>query len=72
VIPVQAVIELNRKMVQDWETVPVGSEVIVTKDDGSEVRTKTRSGPELMGGHSAVIWLEGVSGCYHLKRVRKA
>lgn len=31
--------------------------------------TKTRSGAEVLSGHSAVIWLDGVTGCYLLDRV---
>lgn len=61
----------QRDLVKRWKDVPIGTEVIVTKDDGQEIRTRTRSGPELLGGHSAVIWLEGISGCYALYRVRK-
>lgn len=70
-IPVKAVIELNEALVRAWKDTPIGTDVIVSMDDGSETRTKTRSEAQMMGGHSAVIWLEGISGCYHLKRVRK-
>lgn len=38
-------------------------------DDGSDVPSKTRSPAEVLGGHSAVVWLEGTSGCYLLDRV---
>lgn len=71
-IPVQSVIEMNEALVRAWKDVPVGTDVIVTMTDGTEKKTKTRSEAEMMGGHSAVIWLEGISGCYHLKKVRKA
>lgn len=71
-IPVQAVIELNEALVRSWKDVPIGTDVIVTKADGSLVKTKTRSEAQMMGGHSAVIWLEGISGCYSLRKVRKA
>jgi hypothetical protein len=50
-------------------THPVGTPVVVTKDDGSEVRTKTRSAPWMLCG-TAVILLEGISGGYALCRVR--
>lgn len=67
------------KLVQDWNVMhPVGIEVIVTKDDETEQMTKTRSGAYLLGasgdypGHTAVIMLEGMSGCYALERVREA
>lgn len=53
-----------------------GIDVIVRKDDKSEVRTKTRSEAFMLGasgdypGHTAMIQLEGISGCYSLERVR--
>jgi hypothetical protein len=47
----------------------VGQIVTVRKDDGEGVQTKTRSQAEVLSGHSAVIWLDGVSGCYLLDRV---
>ncbi|MDE2022346.1 MAG: hypothetical protein KGI71_05560 [Patescibacteria group bacterium] len=53
----------------EW-TAPIGTEVIVTLDNGREIRTKTRSGAAIVGGER-VIWLEGISGCYLLSRVRE-
>jgi hypothetical protein len=48
---------------------PVGQKVSVRKDAGDGVITVTRSKAEVLSGHSAVIWLEGISGCYLLNRV---
>ena len=59
-------------LVQVWEKVPVGTRVRYVQDDGSEVVTNTRSAPFLMGGHSAMIQLEGMSGSFALWRVREA
>lgn len=47
----------------------IGTEVDVRKDLGDVVRTKTRSAAQVLSGHTAVIWLEGISGCYLLERV---
>ncbi len=58
-------------LVAAWSDVPVGTEVDVTMDDGSVRRTKTRSVAQMLNNHSAVVWLEGISGCYSLSRVRK-
>lgn len=59
------------RLVQDWNIIhQVGIDVIVTKYDGTEKKTKTCSGAWLLGGHTAVILLE--SGCYALERVREA
>ena len=62
----------QKALAKKWATTPIGTEVIVMKDGGVEVRTKTRSGGELLAGNTAVIWLEGISGCYSLERVRLA
>jgi len=62
---------LQAALVEAWNGTPEGTPVIVTKDDKSEVKTKTRSIPWLLGGHTAVIQLEGISGCYVLERVRR-
>lgn len=50
---------------------PVGTKVILRKDSG-EVETEVRSPAEVLGGHSAVAWFTGVSGCYSIEdnRVR--
>jgi hypothetical protein len=38
--------------------------------DSGEVReTRTRSTAMLLSGHTAVIWLEGIAGCYALECV---
>lgn len=47
---------------------PIGTAVTVTKDDGTQVETVTRSGPWRLGG-AWVILLEGISGGYALARV---
>jgi len=49
--------------------VPVGSSVVVTLDRGEKRITNTRSAAQVLSGHSAVIWLDGVSGCYLLDRI---
>lgn len=48
----------------------VGARVTVTLDSGEVRETFTRSEAEVLSGHSAVIWLEGVRGCYLLDRVQ--
>ncbi|WP_217446575.1 hypothetical protein [Myxococcus sp. CA040A] len=63
--------EKAEKAVAAWKH-PIGTPVVVKRDNGQELTTKTRSGAELLGGHSAVIWLDGISGCYALERVSLA
>jgi hypothetical protein len=56
---------------------PVGTEVTVKLDSGEVRDTRTRSEAQMLGaepsknnpGHTAVIWLVGISGCYLLSRV---
>jgi hypothetical protein len=47
----------------------VGQRVMVTKDDGTKTTTFTRSKAQVLSNHTAVIWLEGIVGCYALERV---
>ena len=49
---------------------PVGTPVHVRMDSGEKRETKTRSKAEILSGHTAVIWLEGITGCYCLDRVK--
>lgn len=51
---------------------PVGAKVTVQMDSGEIRETVTRSAAEALSGHSAVIWLAGISGCYLLDRVKSA
>ncbi|MBZ5761541.1 hypothetical protein LAV84_18505 [Rhizobium sp. VS19-DR104.2] len=48
---------------------PVGVSVSVKLDNGETKETKTRDKAGVLGGHSAVIWLDGITGCYLLDRV---
>jgi len=49
--------------------VSAGAPVNYRKDDGSVIETFTRSQARVLGGHTAVVWLENVSGCVALDRV---
>jgi hypothetical protein len=58
------------EQVESWNNrVSVGDAVVFRKDDGRTVNTKTRSRASILGGHTAVIWLDGISGCVVLDRV---
>ena len=48
---------------------PVGSTVIVVKDFGERVETTVMHPAEIMGEHTAVVWLEGIRGAYSMDRV---
>lgn len=49
---------------------PVGTRVTVTTDGGDEVFCVTRSEAQVLSGHSAVIWVSRLTGCYLLDRVK--
>jgi hypothetical protein len=49
---------------------PPGTPVVVTKDDGTRLETKTRSIAWIVGGKFPVVMVEGISGGYSLDRVR--
>lgn len=65
----------ERDAFANWKA-PIGTEVEVTKDDGSKLITRTRSMPWMLGassrskGHTPVILVEGIAGGYLLTRVR--
>ncbi|OEZ91518.1 hypothetical protein [Duganella phyllosphaerae] len=50
----------------------VGAAVTVQLDGGEIRETITTSEAQVLSGHSAVIWLKGISGCYLLDRVTPA
>jgi hypothetical protein len=59
------------RSVNAWNAkVGVGDRVVVTKDDKSEFETVTKSEAWMLGGHTAVVMVEGISGGYMLSRVR--
>lgn len=47
-----------------------GVPVYYRKDDGRDVPTATRSEAYVLSGHTAVIFVDGISGCVALERVR--
>lgn len=51
-------------------SVPVGAPVRVRLDSGELRETKVTMPADLLGGHTPVVWLEGISGCYALDRVQ--
>lgn len=58
------------KAAQIWNSqYPIGTEVRVTDDFKDVSITKTRSVAWVLGGHTAVILIEGRTGGYLLDRV---
>jgi len=48
---------------------PVGGAVICDMDGGERRETVTVSEAQVLSGHTAVVWMAGISGCYLLSRV---
>jgi hypothetical protein len=62
-----------QKKCDDWNAMnAVGCKVICTKDNGESVLTVTTSEAQILSGHTAVIWMQDIRGCYLLDRVRPA
>ena len=61
----------NERMVVEWNRAhkQVGAKVRVLKDDGSTMETIATTEAFLLGGHTACIFLHGISGAYSLARV---
>jgi hypothetical protein len=56
-----------QRLVDDFNRrFPVGTPVVLRKDSGP-VETTVRAAAQILGGHSAVAWFEGVSGCYDVE-----
>ena len=60
------------EQVAEWNaTVSIGQEVdYLGYPDAAPQRFKTRSAAEVLSGHTAVVWLEGKSGCVTLDACR--
>ena len=48
---------------------PAGSSVTVILDGGEKLETKVRFPAQVLSGHTPVVWLDKISGCYLLDRV---
>lgn len=57
--------------IRDWNSkYPIGTDVIYERALGPALCTTTRSAAQVLAGHTAVIFVEGVSGCVRLDCVR--
>ena len=60
----------NEQLCKDFNfQVPVGSVVQVRKDDGAFLHTTTTSEAYVLSGHTPVVHLKDISGCYALDRI---
>lgn len=62
--------EMQEWLVREWnKRHPVGTPVRVRTDTRGTIETVTRSEAQMLSGHTAVVWVEGIAGCYALERV---
>lgn len=60
-----------QKQCDAWNSANAVGAAVKVRLDSDEIReTRTRTEAQVLSGHSAVIWLEGITGCYLLDRVR--
>lgn len=58
------------QQVESWNIEhPVGSRVVVHRDNGERIESTVRGEAVLLGGHSPVAWVDGISGCYDIGRI---
>ena len=63
-------VEVMQSKIEEFNSKhPVGSHVTVIKDRGEKLKTTIRYPAEILSGHTAVIWLNDISGAYMLNRV---
>jgi hypothetical protein len=56
-----------RKLVDRFNvSFPIGTPVILRRDSG-ELETVVRGSAEVLQGHSAVAWFQGISGAYSIE-----
>jgi hypothetical protein len=67
----EPVLSMSQQDVDAWNRANVTVRAVtVTLDSGEIIKTATRSDATMLGGHTAVIWLKGIKGCYALSRVQ--
>lgn len=50
----------------------VGTPVVVTRDNGEQFHSTTTTHAQVLGGHTAVIWVQDGRSCIPLDRVMPA
>lgn len=61
----------NQSMINSFnDKIKVGDVIKVEKDDGQIVEWTVKAPASILGGHTAVIWVNERPDCYRLDRVR--
>jgi len=60
---------IAEKLIEEWNASnPIGTPVLVRRDNGDIEQSCTRSIAWMLGGHTPVVQVDGVVGCYALER----
>ena len=62
--------ERQAKSYGDDFNIPIGTNCIVTKDDGEQFHTTVRGPVRSLGDGTKIIFVDGITGGYLLERVR--
>jgi antitoxin component HigA of HigAB toxin-antitoxin module len=64
--------QLQRECDRFNQRCAVGAPVVVTRDNGDQFRSTTTTHAQVLGSHSAVIWVQDGRSCLLLDRVEPA
>jgi hypothetical protein len=64
--------QLQRECDRFNQQCPIGTPVIVTRDGGEQFHSTTTTVAQVLGGHTAVIWVQEGRSCIPLDRVKPA
>jgi hypothetical protein len=64
--------QLQRECDRFNQQCPVGTPVVVTRDSGEQFHSTTTTVAQVLGGHSAVVWVQDGRSCILLDRVKPA
>lgn len=62
--------QLQRECDRFNEACAVGDSVVVTWNSGDTFHSTTTTPAQVLGGHSAVVWVQDGRGCFLLDRVK--
>lgn len=64
-------LEIHNNVTEAQKNLKAGDRVLVTRDNGDVEIHEVRYPPKILsGGHTWVVWLEGIRGCCALCRVQ--
>ena len=59
---------MKQQLTKEQLAIKAGDRVEVLRDNGTREMRTVWSPPEKLGGHTWVVWLEGITGAYQLVR----